>query len=217
MKRSLFAALMVAVVALVACGDDDPTGPVPNQPADFKNLTEKSHVLNNIEVAYNRRNIQRYEQLLDQDFTFFLSTGDVGGGLPSQWDRSTDITANTNLFAVDPPDDIPRCKNIEMNVEWEDDSGNSKVTWVEITTPGGEKRYTTLVYYNFRFDVEPDMSYPNNPGAKVQFTMRNAGTDEAPQWKLVEMRDLGDPELVVRTSSGTESSTWGGIKAMYRN
>ena len=50
------------------------------------------------------------------------------------------------------------------------------------------------MFYDFQIDVEPDMTYINNPGAKAQFTIRNAGTEEAPLWKLVEFRDLGDPE-----------------------
>ena len=197
LKRPLFTVLLVATVATTASCifDPDPPGEVPPPPSQkFQNLSEKWHVLNNIELAYTKRRIDKYDELLDGTFTFFLSTGDVGGGLPAQWDRSEEVTTNTNLFAQDPPGDLPRCKDIDMNVQWENNDGEPNVAWIEITTPGGEKWYTTTVFYDFQIDVEPDMTYINNPGAKAQFTIRNAGTDEAPLWKLVEFRDLGDPE-----------------------
>src|SRR5688572_20587204 len=176
-----------------------------------QDLTAKWRVLSNLEDAYNRRRIDNYDDLLDENFTFFLSAADVGNGLPAQWDRAMDVTSNTNLFAADPPDPFPRCKDIDMDVRWEDEEGKPNVAWVEIDGPNGEKWYTTTVYYAFQIDVEPDMTYINNPGAKAQFTVRNAGTEEAPLWKLVEMHDLGDPELTAHAASSTESSTWGSI------
>jgi hypothetical protein len=47
------------------------------------------------------------------------------------------------------------------------------------------------VFYEFKFDMEPDDTYIAVPGARAQFTVRNTGTEDAPLWKLVEMRDLG--------------------------
>jgi hypothetical protein len=210
MKKSLVMTLMIMVMALIACDDDDPVKNTPPA-ADFENLTERAHVLNNIEVAYNQRRIDKYSELLDANFTFYLSTGDVGGGLPADWDRAVDMNANTNLFSSD-PDPLPKCTRIEMDVQWE-----NGLTWVEIPAMGGETWYTTTVFYDFEFDVEPNSTWINNPGAKVQFTTRNAGTDEAPLWKLVEMRDLGDPDLIAPTSGATSQTTWGQVKAMYRD
>ena len=186
-------------------------------PEKFENLSQKWHVLNNLELAINQRRLDRYNELLDENFTFFLASSDVGGGLPAQWDRTVEINANTNLFASDPPDPLPRCKDIDLDIHWEDAEGKPVVTWIEITTPGGETRYTTTVFYDFQVDVEPDLTYINNPGSKAQFTVRNAGTEEVPLWKLVEMHDLGGPELVARRSSSTAQSTWGQVKALYRN
>jgi len=200
LKRFFFLALLATAVAMTASCIFDPDDPPPCEDCDtgparkFENLSKEWHVLNNIELAYTKRRIDKYDELLDENFTFFLSTGDVGGGLPANWDRSTEIITNTNLFVSDPPGDLPRCKDIEMNVQWEDENLNPTVAWIEISTPGGEKWYTTTVFYDFQFDVEPDMTYINNPGAKAQFTIRNAGTEDAPVWKLVEFRDLGDPE-----------------------
>jgi hypothetical protein len=78
-----------------------------------------------------------------------------------------------------------RCKTITMDLQFE-----SGVQWIEIDAPNDETWYTTTVFYDFEFDVEPDTQYINNPGAKGQFTVRNAGTDSAPKWRLVEFREL---------------------------
>lgn len=200
LKRALLLVFLIAMVATAASCIFNPEKPViPPPPVDnqkFEDLTEKWHVLNNMELAYRKRKIERYSELLDNGFTFFLSAGDVGGGLPTSWDRETEVTANTNLINTEqPPAPIPRCKSIQMDIQWEDDKGNPALAWIEITPPNStETWYTTTVFYDFQFDVEPDMTYINNPGAKAQFTVRNAGTEEAPKWLLVEFRDLGDPE-----------------------
>ena len=208
MKTLITMILLVGLVAFVACGDDDPVDNGDPSP-EYANLSQKQHVLNNIELAYNRRNIEKYDELLDENFTFFLSAGDVGGGLPAQWDRAVEVSANMHLFTSD--EGYPRCTDIEMDVQWEDG-----VTWAEVPAFGGETWYTTTVFYSFEFKMDPNYTWLSNPGAKAQFTVRNAGTEEAPRWQLVEMHDLGDPELVAGTASGTQQITWGEIKAMYR-
>lgn len=196
---------------IVACEDDDPVAVVPD--SDFQNLTTRGAVLNNIEVANNKRNLVKYEELLDDNFTFFLAAGDVGGGLPPSWARADEVALHTNLF--DPNFDSPRCTGIEMNLVLE-----NGVIWAEITTPPSapsETWYTTTVFYNFKFLVEPDTQYISLPASKAQFTVRNAGTEDAPRWQLVEMHDLSDESSFAENSAVvTEQSTWGQVKAIFR-
>jgi len=138
-------------------------------------------------VAYNGRNINRYQQILDANFTFFLSTGDVNNGLPAQWGQAEEIDYNRKMF--DKSYTGPNaCKSIVMDVRIEDG-----IQWQSIVQESGETWYTCTVNYDFRIDVVPDKTFINNPGAKAQYTVRNAGTDAKPHWQLVEMRDLGDP------------------------
>jgi hypothetical protein len=201
LKRQCLLLLPLAIAATAASCIFDPVAPgdKPPPPAQkYEDLTERWHVLNNLELAYNQRKISRYDEVLDQDFTFFLSTGDVGGGLPDSWDRQTEMNANTNLFTKDPPPPapIPRCKSIKMDVQWEKpNTVEPNLAWVEVSPPGlSETWYTTTVFYDFAIDVEPDVTYISNPGSKAQFTVRNAGTADDPHWQLVEFRDLGVPE-----------------------
>jgi hypothetical protein len=75
-----------------------------------------------------------------------------------------------------------------MDLLWEDG-----VEWVEVIPESApdETWYTTTVFYDFTIEVAPDTKYIPYAGAKGQFTVRNAGTDESPNYKLVEFRDLG--------------------------
>ncbi|HEX5131278.1 MAG TPA: hypothetical protein VFX92_02195 [Candidatus Krumholzibacteria bacterium] len=188
-----------------------------------KDLTTRENVLNNIECAYNERNIAEYDQLLDPGFVFFLADGDVNGGLPVSWDRTTEIGANRCLFDWVGCQNKPLATSMQMDLLFE-----NSLQWVSVipSSAPDETWYTTTVFYNFQVEVQPDTKYYSYAGAKTQFTVRNAGTDEAPQWKLAEMRDLGAYNLMTaaaaRTSTqestwgGVKSLSWGGVKSLYR-
>lgn len=177
---------------LTSCIFDADKKDVPPPPGKvYEDLTERWHVLNNLELAYEDQKIQRYDAVLDDNFTFFFFSGDVGGEIPAQWGRAEELAANTNLFDKayvdqDPSDGVQEpCKKIKMDVQWE-----SGLQWQKVTQGGGEEWFTTTVFYNFQFDVGENDHFINNPGSKAQFTVRNAGTEQAPHWQLVEFRDL---------------------------
>jgi hypothetical protein len=211
MRTSVVLPGLMLIAVMVACGDESDNPVVPPAPT-FQALTVRSAVLNNLEVAYNQRNIVQFEKLLDVDFTFYLSGIDVNEGLPAQWDRSVEISANTNLFSrdEDPQGRWPLCTSIQMNVIFDD-----TLTWIEVPGPG-ETWYTTTLFYEFQIAVEPDTNFLPVPGAKAEFTVRNAGTDDAPQWQLLEWHDIGAGTLFALRGSETEETTWGGVKSLYR-
>jgi hypothetical protein len=192
----LLSGVAVLTAILASCiFDPEPAPPTPPPPQqNYKPLDKRENVLNNLEVSYNRRHINKYNEVLDQNFTMFFSEGDVSDGrTPEQWGRADGVGANSNLFDpnytdTDPSDGIqPRCIKITMDVKWEDG-----VVWQEIqpASAPGETWYMATVFYNFQFDVEPDLHLINNPASKAQFTVRNAGTEDEPHWQLVELRDL---------------------------
>jgi len=205
-------ALIAAAAFAVTCSDDTtlpPDGPHPG--ATIQNLTQKEHVLTNIELAYNNRRINWYTGVLDANFTFYFSPSDVGGGLPEQWNRVEEITANTNLFDKGYVGTMPPCQSVYLDLRIEEG-----VVWIGFTPSSAptETWYTTTLFYTFKFEISPNTYIPS-PGSKAMFTVRNAGTDSAPHWQLVEMRDLGGASALQRTS-GTDATTWGQIKALYR-
>jgi hypothetical protein len=199
--RPLILALAVAAAFSLSCGDDSTTPPPPKTPT-FQNLSHRSDVLNNFEAAHNRNDPNHYNALLDDNFTFFYTESDAGGGgTPFQWGRDVDVPATAAMFAA--------ASRIDMLVDFHDG-----VTWIEVPS-GAETWYATTVFYHFTIKIG-DTTYIPNAGAKMSFTVRNAGTAEAPQWRLVELRDLGGPSVFNANSPASSATSYGKVKALYR-
>ncbi|MDH4038544.1 MAG: hypothetical protein OEX18_13790 [Candidatus Krumholzibacteria bacterium] len=216
MKKLHFVALaaMLAMTFALACEDTvDP--PPPDPPVVYQPLTTRVAVLNNLEAAYNNRNIGELDKLLDPEFSFHLSDGDVNGGLPPQWNRATEMDVSTNLFSdtEDPLHRWPLCTSIDFDLDL------SNPDWVDIVPPPVADEHWSMVtvFYDFQIAVNPDTKFYPYPGAKVRFTVRNNGTDENPHWQLVEAEDLGGGSALVGThATATEESTWGKVKSLFR-
>ncbi len=214
--RAIALSVALVVCALVACSDD-PTAPHPSPPPTFKSLATRSDVLFNTQLAYNQRNIAQYEKLLDDNFTFFATPGDVKGGLPDHWERADEVLYNSRLFDKDYPGPY-RCRKIDIDLAFE-----TGVTWTATAAPPafpGETWYTTTVYYNFDIDVEPDKQYGAPANSRLEITVRNAGTADAPQWRLVEMHDLNPPPPSAAQAVATVAvipATLGKVKSLYRD
>jgi len=208
--------VLVGIISVApACDDDEVVpscDPCPPPVAQFQNLTEPEHVLNNFELAYNKRNISQYDKILDVDFTFFLTPGDVDGGLPDRWGRAEEVQYNTDLLNTNHAGSI-RCKAVFVDLQFEPD----KIEWTALTPASApdETWYFATIDYRFRFDFEPDTQYESGIDTNAQFTVRNAGTDAAPHWQLVEFRDLGGAQAF-RATAGVKPTTWGSVKALYR-
>jgi hypothetical protein len=206
--------LLCALLLLPAC-EDDPAAPEPGtgESPRLLPLTTRNAILNNIEVAWNRRDEVPIDELLDENYTFYFAPGDVGGDIPPQWSRATDLEATTRLFdsnqQPDPPAD-PVCVSVKFDLQFDP----TTITWVEIPAPVtafGEVWYTTTVFYNFTLEVEPDVTLIPQNGAKAQFTVRSLGNE----WRLVEIRDLGGDTRSVSSVAGVAENTWGAIKSLY--
>jgi hypothetical protein len=210
MKVSLRSILLLATVGVVAaltiaCSDDDPVTTGKDCSSCVQPLTQKSNVLIDIEVAYNQRRADLYDALLDADFTFSYTDGDVGGGTPVQWDRATEADIHSRLL------DKNASESLLLDLDLD------AVTWTASAALGApaETWYTTTVLYRYTFDLGTT-TYITGGGSKATFTVRNAGTDAAPHWQLVEMEDLGFPIGEMSSASLTQPSTWGRFKALYR-
>ena len=189
-RRLLLLAFILVVTGVSACifdppkdnddGDDDDDTTVVFDP-----LITPESVISNMEKAYNARKIQEYKRLLDENFVFFGAPGDVGDGIvPEQWDRATEELVNEGLLNKNNTGPYA-CQTIDMDIRMEDG-----ISWTSSTAPNGETWYTTSLNYQFRFEISPDI-FESLPNSRGDFTVRNAGTAEAPQWRLVEFRDWG--------------------------
>jgi hypothetical protein len=196
--------LLAAAMTLSACIYD--TGPPPDgpHPQQFQDLSEKWHVLNNFELAHNKRMMYRYDELIDENYTFFFDTTQNGSPTTIQWGRPDEIVATSGLFAaVDKLDfDLSLPENLN---------------WTEMTVTDSETWYTTTLYYSFVVKIGAT-TYTSVSPAQMSFTVRNAGTADKPRWKLVELRDLAHigappPGAAAKVAFHVGETTYGKMKS----
>lgn len=217
MKAQVLTGLFVVAASLLACDDttDPACDPCPPPAPTFKSLRTREAVINNLELSYNNRNVARFEDLLDTAFTFYLAPGDVGGSIPPQWGRTDEMAITTLLFDASLDDSrYPTCRRIRVNMDFEDG-----VDWIDVLPAAfpTETWYAATVSYDFTIEMKPDNTYISAAGSSARLTVRNAGTEDAPHWRLVEWWDLDAGSVLSRTTSrSSPQSSWGNIKALYR-
>ncbi len=182
---SKFATLAVGLFCLGTFGacildPKDTPDPDPVPPVEFKDLSEKWHVLHNLEASYNQRNDVEYDQLIDANFTFFFSPEDFSSGrTPETWDRSLDVPATQRLLA----DAI----SIDLDVQFD------QLQWVLVVPDAfpNEVWSTTTVNYTFtmRFNRDPETTFITSGQPQTQFSVREVDVDGEKRWRLVEWRD----------------------------
>jgi hypothetical protein len=197
LKRSwLLCGLVLLVISASSCIFDpkEENKPIdPPQPAvKLEDQSQKWHVLNNIEYAYANRNSGSdvYNGLIDENFTFFFSPGDIGSGLPEQWGRQDEVDTTTGLFESNSGTSSgPECRSMRLDLQYNPET----MTWGEVIPEGfpDEVWYQANIFYTFTFEMVPDQTLIAVPGAKAQFTVRDVDPTEGEHWMLVEFRDLG--------------------------
>lgn len=205
---------VVVLAGLGACSNSDgpPAGPGPTV-SPFKDLSEKEHVVDNLVLAYNRRNLAELDSLLDQSFTFYFSGADVADrGFPESWNRADEMVASGGILGgVAGPDSV-----VSLNVDIPYDT----LQWnVDILIgPGGlEEQYATRVTYNCTFTTAGGVTYQAT-AMEADLTVRNTGTAASPHWRLVRWDDHGGgmvPAAGTRASATLETASWGRVKEHY--
>ena len=188
--HTALAGILVLSLSLGACILDPKTdtgdgGGGPSQ--KFQDLTQKWHVLNNLELAYLQRDINRYEELLDPaQYTFYFTDVQQGNPVPATMDRDKDLLVTGNIFTGKKGTD-KEVVSLDLNLEWE------SAQWVELPpdSAGGrnETWWTTTVNYSFTIKTAGGTDYVTQGTPKAQFSVRK-GADG--KFRLVEWRDLGN-------------------------
>jgi hypothetical protein len=95
--------------------------PEDKTPVVFKDLTEKDDVLHNLELSYNERRFDKYEE--DADFIFYFAEVDYNNpnGTPEQWGRVEEVGANSRLLSPSTPGDN-KVVSIDLKLEYITDS-----------------------------------------------------------------------------------------------
>jgi len=188
---------MLALAGFVAFGlnscildpkEDKPGDPPP---VPYKDLTQRDDVLFNLQKAYNERNLDRYDELLDADFVFFFSNTDYPETVPyDQWGRAAELGANRNMF--DPTFSRPPLEPVsDIDLQLTYAPGEDK--WVEVTPPDPVKYpdevwYEKIVTYSINIKAGSTDFVGNN--IQASFTVRLAtGEDSREYWRIVIWRD----------------------------
>jgi hypothetical protein len=208
MKTHLILILCAAVLAAaLSCRDDDTVTPRP------KNVQDEDLVLINLELAYNERNFEEFEKLLDEDFVFVFSDVDFNEGKVDfqQWDRDSELASNQKILDPNLPADN-RVVSIDLKLDYP--PGN----WTELPPDENhptESWYTKTVNYNLVIKTADQWEH-RATGEQAQFTIRWGETEGGEHWQIVLWRDDVGSSLALSPGGKTvASSTWGTIKAMY--
>ncbi len=194
MKRVVVLALLgIFVLAFNSCILDPKEGKDPPKPVgNYKDLSlERDNVLFNLEKAYNERNIDQYNKLLDEDFVFHFSNLDVKNGVVdvTQWDRAAEYNANKNMFdpgftkpGVDPVSSI----SLELTYVPGDDN------W-SVMDPPDPVKYPDEKWYekiaNYTLTVKAGASEYQGINIQASYVVRRATVDGKSFWRIVAWRD----------------------------
>jgi hypothetical protein len=194
MKRiAVLALAAVVLVGLNSCIFSPDKVPPPKDPKpSYLPLDVKDNVLKNLQTAYNGRNINEYDKLLDEHFLFYFSYTDVNSGTwtaGEYWDRVHEYNANKNMFdpAYSNPNREP-VSDIDLSLTYAE--GDDK--WTEITPDQviypGEKWYEKIVEYTI--SVQSGNTTYQGIKKYAAFTVRWAHVEgQGDFWRIVTWRD----------------------------
>jgi len=138
--------------------------------------------------AWNSGEVEAYEDLLDEGFTFHFDPADVGGywDIPPTWDYDAEMQAYTNLFDAVGPENV----DVQLDLS-------------EVTEPGeGVETYKAedIPYEVWVHVEEEDMIYPANAHLDIELAKMDG------EWVITEWWDRVTYRLL------SMETTWGMIK-----
>ena len=197
---ALFSVTAFLLLPLAACILDPKPTPVDTgggQDRIFEDLTEKSHVLNNLALAYTERNLFEYKRLLDNTvadaFLFFFADADVNDTTdpaPESWGWADETRATGHLFDRAYEGDTDPVTRIELTIQ-------AAPTWTEVTPEDprfpDETWHLNVVRYNLFVQTAGPTDY-QSLNLQAEFTIRQIEVDDHMEWRIVRWRDDIDPD-----------------------
>ena len=205
--------MMLACTCLVLAGcNQDSTSPPVVDPSPFAPRDSPERLLENLDTAYELRNVVEYDSLLAEDFEFVLSEEDQAQpGLPDSWGRVVESGLHANLFSADLVNRLEL--SFEIGERFWDETASPPMWSIIISnvrlglngrTPGESVVMDFQIYF-----------------ASAQFWFREnpwtADGSSCPAWSIVRWEDKGGG-FVARgpESLSGQRATWGSIKSLFR-
>ena len=212
----LFAILSVAASSLflLGCGDDD--GTKPEEPTGYPAATTIDQLLTNFRDSYVERDSEELGRLLHEEFAFVFDPRDVGPDTwpEASWGRVEELRATGNLFTGEPNRDGLVVERIRL--EWtlgEPEISPDSAAWMRVTVAPVDLEVRTVNPTN------GDRIWLILPGGYAAdfHLLQTEETDPASGqaiWKIVKWVDR-PPGGKGGLGPGTETSSWGRIKALF--
>ena len=131
MPRHLVTITLISILTLASCSSG-PATPEIIPPPTFKSLKHKDDVLNNLELAYKRRNFDQVDRLIADDFVF-------DNAQTLLWDKIDELIATANLFG---PDDTEPPYTVSLQHVEHTTWGELKARYIDPV--GGTSTVTTI-------------------------------------------------------------------------
>jgi hypothetical protein len=185
--------LIIAAVGLVSSCILDPKEKPPDVTTPptrtYQDLTQRDHVLNNLEVAYNDRDITHYDELLDSAFVFFFSPADYNdpdNPTDVSWDRAKEIRSATNIFSRQGADPVVA---LDLRLSYVADNWTAIEPDDPVNYPDQMWYYKTVVY-NLSVETEKGTTY-KGIDLKAAFIVRQVErkSDGKQIWQIMRWRD----------------------------
>jgi hypothetical protein len=200
----------LALAALIAGCSSSSTGPDDVEDI-YRTRTSPANVIYNLNLAYEEMDCEAFLDCLADSFRFYVSEYDSWGDpdLPDSWGMATERTIHRRMFGDEPVGDpsleIQQITLTLITITQEHSGGANPVD-------SSDDRWTHLL------DTDLMVWFPNNLQRRadedVEMVFRidpdETGRNGETLYELIGWYDLAGEE------ERGESTSWGGIKAMYR-
>ncbi|MFQ5511237.1 MAG: hypothetical protein ACE5EO_05255 [Candidatus Krumholzibacteriia bacterium] len=198
-KTLTLVALTLGALVFNSCIFNAEEGTPPDKvpPPAFKSLKAREDVLHNLELAWNQQNINQYDKLLDDNFTFFFGAKDISLGkvTSTDWGRASELIATGHMFdrTFDPPpgpsgtDPGPI---ISIDISMDFPVGEEK--WDPLSDPvvhPTETWYEKTVDYTFTITAGGDFRFLTGKVLRASIVIRFAEASGDSIYRIVQWRD----------------------------
>ncbi len=178
---------LFCLVFLVSCESDKGMPFIPQEQSEWPDLGEIDNIFEYLALAWNRCDVDRYADILDEDFTHFRSESGYGSSADHRiWDRDAELEC------------FKRMCRIEYDREKYGDVATIDFAlipeglWIEVpqTAPpyAGETWYLKTVSY--RLNVTTNTGWKvHHSDIKALFFIRQAEVDGKNIWRIIQWRD----------------------------
>ncbi len=198
--------LLLSAVALLAIGcfdkESKPTNPSPGDPT-YREATSIDNVLYNLKKSYVDMNINAYQAIPSDSFTFVFAPQDIGGpdNNPPTWGRADELLSAAHLFSKTTPNKdgyiaVSTSLSFQVGPEIPNDIRN----WTKVVLS-----QIFLTVTSRQKDTSDPLDYLVQ-GDQANLWFAKEGAD----WKIIMWEDKPIGALA------TKSTTWGQIKGSFR-